>query len=174
MMKIKPLITAMSIAAISASIGISAFAATTDSSRTLPVRTADSLPSIAKKVSLDVQENRSSSTTGSSTTDSSKVAPKSTDRMSQLIDSKKKAKQVEAPAVAADNMSAQELTRKDEQSDSTDDITEGQAFAAPSDAASIQLIRCLLSCLPISNYKAPAMTLPSKVSKTKMAKDIPR
>lgn len=137
MMKIKPLITAMSIAAISASIGISAFAATTDSSRTLPVRTADSLPSIAKKVSLDVQENRSSSTTGSSTIDSSKVAPKSTDRMSQLIDSKKKANQVEAPVVAADNMSAQELTRKDEQSDSTDDITEGQAFAAPSDAASI-------------------------------------
>lgn len=175
MMKIKPLITAMSIAAISASIGISAFAATTDSSRTLPVRTADSLPSIAKKVSLDVQENRSSSTTGSSTTDSSKVAPKSTDRMSQLIDSKKKANQVEAPAVAADNMSAQELTRKDEQSDSTDDITEGQAFAAPAmPLLSTQLIRCLLSYLPISNYKAPAMTLPSKVSKTKMAKDIPR
>ena len=64
MMKIKPLITAISIAIVSASV--SAVAAPADNTRTLPVRKADSMPTIAqpnmaKKVSLNVQENRSSS-----------------------------------------------------------------------------------------------------------------
>ena len=58
-MKMKPLITAISIAIVSASV--SAVAAPADTTRTLPVRKADSMPSIAKKVSLDVQESRSSS-----------------------------------------------------------------------------------------------------------------
>lgn len=121
MMKIKPLITAISLAIVSASI--SAVAAPADGTRTLPVRTADTLPSIskpsiAKKVSLNVQENRTSSPT---------------DRMTQLIDAKQEAEvDVDASvAVSADNMTVEELTRKDEQSDS-DDISEGQAVAAPS------------------------------------------
>ena len=114
-MKIKPIVTALSIAIVSAS----AIAATTDSTRTLPVRTADSL---AKKVSLDVQENRSNSLGSGSSADS----------MTQLIDSKK-----DTESAAADNMSAVELTRKDEQADRNDDITEGQAVAAPSDISSI-------------------------------------
>ena len=114
MMKIKPIITAISIATISASVA--ALAAPADATRTLPVRTSDTMPSLAQKVSLDVQENRSSSL------DSRLPA----DRMTQLIDSKSESK-------AADNMSAAELTRKDEQADRDDDITEGQAVAAPSD-----------------------------------------
>lgn len=130
MMKIKPLITAISIAVVS----MSAIAAPTDGTRTLPVRTADSLPSIAKKVSLNVQESRSSSVVDSSTTvklDTNKA--KSADRMTQLIDAKQDAEVKASVAVIADNMTVEELTRKDEQSDS-DDISEGQAVSAPSSA----------------------------------------
>ena len=118
MMKMKPLITAISLALFSASVSLSAIAAPADSTRTLPVRTAESLPSIAKKVSLNVQENRSSS---------------AADRMTQLIDAKQEAKVDTSVAVTADNMTVEELARKDEQSDS-DDISEGQAVAAPSSA----------------------------------------
>ena len=118
MMKMKPLITAISLALFSASVSLSAIAAPADSTRTLPVRTADALPSIAKKVSLNVQENRSSS---------------AADRMTQLIDAKQEAKVDTSVAVTADNMTVEELARKDVQSDS-DDISEGQAVAAPSSA----------------------------------------
>ena len=118
MMKMKPLITAISLALFSASVSLSAVAAPADSTRTLPVRTADALPSIAKKVSLNVQENRSSS---------------AADRMTQLIDAKQEAKVDTSVAVTADNMTVEELARKDVQSDS-DDISEGQAVAAPSSA----------------------------------------
>ena len=130
MMKIKPLITAISIAVVS----MSAIAAPTDGTRTLPVRTADSLPSIAKKVSLNVQESRSSSVVDSSTSvklDTNKA--KSADRVTQLIDAKQDAEVKASVAVTADNMTVEELTRKDEQSDS-DDISEGQAVSAPSSA----------------------------------------
>ena len=130
MMKIKPLITAISIAVVS----MSAIAAPTDGTRTLPVRTADSLPSIAKKVSLNVQESRISSVVDSSTSvklDTNKA--KSADRMTQLIDAKQDAEVKASVAVTADNMTVEELTRKDEQSDS-DDISEGQAVSAPSSA----------------------------------------
>lgn len=151
MMKIKPLITAMSIAAISATMSISTFAATNDNARTLSAHSADNLPDMAVLASLDIQESRSSSAESNSATSSA------TDRMSQLIDAKNKANQtnetveaptIEAPAVAADNMSAQELTRKDEQSDSTDDITEGQAVAAPSEGASVDTTNPLSFELP--------------------------
>lgn len=118
MMKMKPLITAISLVLFSASVSLSAIAAPADSTRTLPVRTADALPSIAKKVSLNVQENRSSS---------------AADRMTQLIDAKQEAKVDTSVAVTADNMTVEELARKDVQSDS-DDISEGQAVAAPSSA----------------------------------------
>ena len=118
MMKMKPLITAISLALFSASVSLSAIAAPADNTRTLPVRTAESLPSIAKKVSLNVQENRSSS---------------AADRMTQLIDAKQEAKVDTSVAVTADNMTVEELARKDVQSDS-DDISEGQAVAAPSSA----------------------------------------
>jgi len=128
-MKIKPIITAISIAIIGANV--SALAAPAENTRTLPVRTSDSLPSIAQKVSLDVQENRSNSL-------DSRVQPKPADRMTQLIDSKKKTEaSAKSQATTADNMSAAELTRKDEQSDTTDDISEGQAVAAPSNMSSI-------------------------------------
>ena len=128
MMKMKPLITAISLALFSASVSLSAIAAPADSTRTLPVRTAESLPSIAKKVSLNVQENRSSSLDAPTA-----VQPKAADRMTQLIDAKQEAKVDTSVAVTADNMTVEELARKDVQSDS-DDISEGQAVAAPSSA----------------------------------------
>ncbi|MGO2279186.1 MULTISPECIES: L,D-transpeptidase family protein [unclassified Psychrobacter] len=133
MMKIKPIITAISIAAVSASVA--ALAAPADSTRTLPVRTADAMPDIAKKVSLNVQENRSRSD-GAATVQLNTEKAQSVDSMNQLINNKQEANQ-NAPAPAADNMSAVELTRKDEQADRNDDITEGQAVAAPSDISSI-------------------------------------
>ncbi len=55
-MKIKLLITSMSIAALAAGINISASAAPNDNARTLPVRTVDSLPDIAVLASLNVEE----------------------------------------------------------------------------------------------------------------------
>ncbi|SLJ85102.1 L,D-transpeptidase family protein [Psychrobacter sp. DAB_AL43B] len=129
MMKIKPLITAISIAVVS----VSAIAATTDNTRTLPVRSADSLPGIAKKVSLNVQENRSSSADARANVKPDATKAKPADRMTQLIDEKQEAEANTAPAaVSADNMTVEELSLKDVQSDSTDDISEGQALAAPS------------------------------------------
>ena len=146
MMKIKPLITAISIAIVSASV--SAVAAPADNTRTLPVRKADSMPTIAqpsmaKKVSLNVQENRSSSLDSRAPAVATPaLKPKSPDRMTQLIEEKQEADEDdndaqqadEQQSVSADNMSVEELARKDVQSDSTDDISDGQAVAAPSAA----------------------------------------
>ncbi|WP_296239878.1 MULTISPECIES: L,D-transpeptidase family protein [unclassified Psychrobacter] len=136
MMKMKPLITAISIAIVTASV--SAVAAPADNTRTLPVRTTDSMPSIAKKVSLDVQENRSSSIDGRAPVVATPaLKPNTPDRMTQLIDEKQEVDVETAPqAVSADNMTVEELARKDVQSDSTDDISEGQAVAAPTAAIS--------------------------------------
>lgn len=137
----KPLITAISIAIVSASV--SAVAAPADNTRTLPVRKADSMPSLAKKVSLNVQENRSSSLDSRAPAVATPaLKPKSPDRMTQLIDEKQEADEDdndaqqadEQQSVSADNMSVEELARKDVQSDSTDDISDGQAVAAPSAA----------------------------------------
>jgi len=149
MMKIKPIITAISIAAVSASV--SAFAAPADSTRTLPVRTADTMPNIAKKVSLNVQENRSRSD-GAATVQLNTEKAQSVDSMNQLINNKQEANQ-NAPAPAADNMSAAELTRKDERADRNDDITEGQAVAAPSDISSIDSSDPLAFELPESEKR---------------------
>lgn len=146
MMKMKPLITAISIAIVSASV--SAVAAPADNTRTLPVRKADSMPTIAqpnmaKKVSLNVQENRSSSLDSRAPAVATPaLKPKSPDRMTQLIEEKQEADEDdndaqqadEQQSVSADNMSVEELARKDVQSDSTDDISDGQAVAAPSAA----------------------------------------
>ncbi|GAF58458.1 LOW QUALITY PROTEIN: protein ErfK/SrfK [Psychrobacter sp. JCM 18902] len=136
MMKMKPLITAISIAIVTASV--SAIAAPADNTRTLPVRTADSMPSIAKKVSLDVQENRSSSIDGRAPVVATPaLKPNAPDRMTQLIDEKQEVDvETAQQAVSADNMTVEELARKDVQSDSTDDISEGQAVAAPTAAIS--------------------------------------
>ncbi|MFK3989165.1 MULTISPECIES: L,D-transpeptidase family protein [unclassified Psychrobacter] len=136
MMKMKPLITAISIAIVTASV--SAVAAPADNTRTLPVRTADSMPSIAKKVSLNVQENRSSSIDGRAPVVATPaLKPNSPDRMTQLIDEKQEVDvETAQQAVSADNMTVEELARKDVQSDSTDDISEGQAVAAPTAAIS--------------------------------------
>ncbi|KRG34206.1 MULTISPECIES: L,D-transpeptidase family protein [Psychrobacter] len=136
MMKMKPLITAISIAIVTASV--SAVAAPADNTRTLPVRTADSMPSIAKKVSLDVQENRSSSIDGRAPVVATPaLKPNTPDRMTQLIDEKQEVDvETAQQAVSADNMTVEELARKDVQSDSTDDISEGQAVAAPTAAIS--------------------------------------
>lgn len=145
-MKMKPLITAISIAIVSASV--SAVAAPADNTRTLPVRKADSMPTIAqpnmaKKVSLNVQENRSSSLDSRAPAVATPaLKPKSPDRMTQLIEEKQEANEDdndaqqadEQQSVSADNMSVEELARKDVQSDSTDDISDGQAVAAPSAA----------------------------------------
>lgn len=101
----------MTITVISASVSLSAFAAPNNSNVLLPVRAANSLPSLAVLTSLDIQESRSNS--------------------------------LNSNVVLADNMSAEDLARTDEQSDNNDDISEGQVVAAPSkvpsDAASSEL-----------------------------------
>ncbi len=130
MMKIKPLITAMSIAVFTAGISVSVLAAPTDSARTLPVRNTDNMPSLAVLASLEVQENRSNSLeVDDDAVSSSAATTKPSDRMGQLIENQKNAK---PDAAMADTMSAAELTRKDEQADSSDDIDEGQAVASAS------------------------------------------
>ena len=103
----------MSIAALSATISISALAAPIDSNRTLPVRSADKLPDLAVKTSLNVQENRNRVINSNAAV--AAVLP------------------VKKPKLAADNMSVEELTRKDGQSD---DISGGQVVTDPSSAAS--------------------------------------
>ncbi len=128
----------MSIAAFAASISVSALAAPNDNSRA-----ADKLPSMAVLASLNVQESRSRSVDGRAEVTTPTAKPdtntaKPTDRMNQLINAKQDAQlKADTKTTAADNMSAEELTRKDQQSDSTDDISEGQAVAAPSDLSSI-------------------------------------
>ena len=124
----------MSIAALTAGINISAIAAPTDSARTLPVRTAAGLPDIAVLASLKVEENRNRSIDANSTASKPSKAKtaKTADSMGKLIDNQRT--QV-APSVSADNMSVEELTRKDQQSQSTDDMSDGQAVAGPSAAS---------------------------------------
>ncbi|TXD98183.1 L,D-transpeptidase family protein [Psychrobacter frigidicola] len=126
-MKIKPLIISMSIAALSATMSFSALAAPIDSNRTLPVRTADKLPSLAVLTSLDVQVNRSTSMNNRAAVAKTAPVAKSTPQPKQKTQPQPKSKP------AADNMSVAELTRKDEQSD---DISGGQAVAASSIDAS--------------------------------------
>ncbi len=128
-MKIKPIVTAISIATLTFSI--TAFAASDNTTRTLPVNTADNLPNIESLSGVNVEESRSGlSDEGASLTLPNRTAR--ADTMGQLIDSKR----LEQPkTVAADNMSVEELTSKDEQSDSTDDISEGQALAGPDSSA---------------------------------------
>ena len=106
MMKIKPLITMMSMAALSTTVSLSAFAAPIDSSRPLAVRSVDKIADLAVKTSLNIQENRSHVTSSNSA-----VAESLTKTDTKL---------------SADNMSVEELTRKDDQSD---DISGGQAVA---------------------------------------------
>ncbi len=128
-MKIKLLVTSISIAALSAGITISSLAAVNDSNRTLPVRSVNNLPSLAVPVSLKVDENRNRTIEASPSTNNPAAKP-STDRMGQLIDNSQR-QQAAATSVDADNMSVEELSLKDQQSDSTDDISDGQAFAGP-------------------------------------------
>lgn len=138
MTKTKPIISAISIALASTIMSVSAMAAT-----------PESLPDMAVLAALSIDENRSTTFDGetksnkapATPTAPSRTSPMPPDRMGQLIDRKKEtaAADTQNPdnTVAADNMSAAELTRKDEQSDSTDDISAGQAVAAPSDVDSI-------------------------------------
>ena len=126
-MKIKLLITSMSVAALATGINISAIAAPNDSARNLPVRTVDNMPDIAVLASLDVEENRSRSAT---------TQAESTDRMEQLINNQR-SQSTRSPSVAADNMSVEELVLKDQQSESADDISDGQAFAGPDTTSNV-------------------------------------
>lgn len=130
MMKIKPIVTAISIATLSIGLSMSAFAAPESNARTLPINTVDSLPNMSSLSGINLEENRSRSPAA--------------DSMGQLIDSKRTRQATTAKmttntdtsnAVAADNMSVEELTLKDQQSDSTDDISEGQAVAGPDEGA---------------------------------------
>ena len=125
MMTIKPLVISMTIAALSATVSISALAAPNDNSRPLPVRTADKLSDLAVKTSLNVQENRSHATSNHSATAKSINQPKTT--------TQPKAAAQAGTKLAADNMSVAELTRKDDQSD---DINGGQVVADPGSTAS--------------------------------------
>ncbi len=130
-MKIKLLITSMSVAALATGINISAIAAPNDSARNLPVRTVDNMPDIAVLASLDVEENRSRSATTQPSTQA-----ESTDRMEQLINNQR-SQSTRSPSVAADNMSVEELVLKDQQSESADDISDGQAFAGPDTTSNV-------------------------------------
>lgn len=132
-MKIKPLITALSIAIIG--ISTTAIAAPTENARTLPVRTVDKLPSIEALSGVSIKENRSSSLDDSlpvvatpKMKPNSKTAP-SADRMTQLIDAKQNNDSANN-ASAPDNMTVAELMLKDEQAESTSDISDGQAVAS--------------------------------------------
>ncbi|MDN5565787.1 MAG: L,D-transpeptidase family protein [Psychrobacter sp.] len=133
-MKIKLLITSMSIVALSAGINISAQAAVDTDARTLPVRTMDSQSSMAVLTSLNVDENRSRSVDANLKT-SRPAAKPSTDRMGQLINSQRE--QPSTPSVSPDNMSVEELVLKDRQSESADDISDGQAFAGPDTTSNV-------------------------------------
>ena len=147
-MKIKLLISSMSVAALATGISISAVAATNDTARNSPVRSTGAMPDIAVRASLKIEENRNRSI------DTNRPAAKpkteqsaqavSGDRIGQLID-RQRTQAVAPPSVAADNMSVEELTQKDKQSDSTDDISDGQAVAGPSiastDASSYEVMQ---------------------------------
>ena len=115
----------MSIVALSAGINLSAQAAVNTDARTLPVRTMDSQSSMAVLASLNVDENRSRSINDNQS--------KPTDRMGQLINSQRE--QPATASVSPDNMSVEELVLKDQQSESADDISDGQAFAGPDTTA---------------------------------------
>ena len=114
-MKVKLLITSMSLLVLSAGVGINAQAAVDNSTRTLPVSTVDNIPNIDALSADNLQVQ-------------------STDRMGRLIN-KQRSQATQAPSVAADNMSVEELSRKDQQSDNTDDISDGQAVAGPNPAS---------------------------------------
>ena len=121
MMTKKPLITALSIAALSAGIISPAVAAPSDNN----AFTIGSLSGINLEES---RNNRVNATT--------EARAASGDSMGQLIENQNnQARRAPASApttsVAADNMTAEELTRKDEQADRDDDIDEGQAVSAP-------------------------------------------
>ncbi|WLP93538.1 L,D-transpeptidase family protein [Psychrobacter sp. M13] len=133
-MKIKLLITSMAIVALSAGINISAQAAVDTDARTLPVRTMDSQSSMAVLASLNVDENRSRSV-NVNPKPSKPAAKPSTDRMGQLINSQRE--QPSTASVSPDNMSVEELVLKDRQSESADDISDGQAFAGPDTTSNV-------------------------------------
>ena len=121
MMTKKPLITALSIAALSAGIISPAIAAPSDSN----AFTIGSLSGINLEESRNNRVNANTAARASTN-----------DSMGQLIENQNnQARRAPAtPAVRADNMTAEELTRKDEQADRNDDIDEGQAVSAPSTA----------------------------------------
>lgn len=125
MMTIKPLVISMSIAALSATVSISALAAPNDNNRQLPVRKVDKMSDLAVKASLNVQENRSHATSNNTAIAKSINQSKTT--------TQPKAAAQAGTKLAADNMSVAELTRKDDQSD---DINGGQVVADPSSTAS--------------------------------------
>lgn len=121
MMTKKPLITALSIAALSAGIISPAVAAPSDNN-------AFTIGSLS---GINLEESRNNRVNA---TPEARAA--SGDSMGQLIENQNnQARRAPASApttsVAADNMTAEELTRKDEQADRDDDIDEGQAVSAP-------------------------------------------
>lgn len=134
-------------------VSTGAIAAPSDNSRTLPVRSIDALPDISSLSGVKIDENRSRSV-DPSLPSASEAKSANTDRMGQLIENKSQIQPATPPVTSApaqnqinnqsitltpsttpslnpDNMSAAELTRQDEISDSTDDIEEGQAVASP-------------------------------------------
>ena len=116
----------MSIAALSAGLTINTQAAVNAEARTLPVRTIESISNNAVLPGTIVKQSRNRSTDA--------VQAKSMDRMGQLINNQR-SQVTQTSSVIADNMSVEELTRKDQQSDNTDDISDGQALAGPSIAS---------------------------------------
>lgn len=128
-MKIKPLITAITVA-ISSSIAVSSFAAPIDSKK------INAKPSsLAVKTSLEIKENSTARAVAIAQAEDNQLPTtakaKNNDRLNQLIEHKQKAPTaatIAAPTAAA----ATAVALQDDQSDGFDDITDGQVVAAVS------------------------------------------
>ncbi|WP_201536061.1 L,D-transpeptidase family protein [Psychrobacter ciconiae] len=121
-MKIKPLIAAITLAALSASIAMPSNAAPIDSKKI-----NSNSANLAVKTSLEIKENSTARAVAIAQAENNPQTStaKTNDRLNQLIEHKQK-----APAVAAP-VAATAAVLQDAQSDGFDDITDGQAVAAP-------------------------------------------
>lgn len=126
------------LASLIASISLPpAIAAPESTSRTLPVRTVEQLPDINRLSKLQIQEHQSTqvlTTTSNPDVQSQHLdqpdAQSQMDEMASLIHNKS-ITVYQIPS-EADQISADELTQNDVQSDNIDDISGGQAVAQPS------------------------------------------
>ena len=120
----------MSIAVLGATVSISALAAPNATAQPLQVRNVDRIADLAVKTKLDITENRSHIVSKNSA-------------IAQALPQTKTAQP--SPKLAADNMSVEELTRKDGQSD---DISGGQVVEGSSDTTTFDTNNTATSAFP--------------------------